>query len=365
MLLQLFVNLCILFAFAFFLFWFAENNRFLTRPFIDKYRIWIIGVVAGIFGIVLMHEAIHLKGSILIDARLVVLALSGLFGGPLAALTTGIIMGIGRIAVSDYSLTALIAGVNMMMIGMVIGLVATRYPITFQNVWKFFAYTIIHSGIVISYVKYSQNVNFWQDAIHLLYSVLSFLIVYYILYRLDGLSKEVSKIEHLAVTDYLTGLANAREFQQLFSHWQQAHPSFYLAVADIDFFKRVNDYYGHPVGDLVLQQLAAILEVEVKGLGGVAARIGGEEFAMLLPDDSEEHVMKTLNDIRQVISETDFRISDDAVVAITISMGAAGYPRHTGSLTELYKAADDELYKAKNDGRNCVRVLNGKEISPA
>ena len=93
MVLQLFVNFCILFTFAFFLYWFAENNRFLTFPFIRKFRSVLVGIMAGLFGVVLMLESIHVGSSIIIDGRMAVLALSGLFGGPVAPVIAGVIMG--------------------------------------------------------------------------------------------------------------------------------------------------------------------------------------------------------------------------------------------------------------------------------
>lgn len=364
MVLQLFVNFCILFTFAFFLYWFAENNRFLTFPFIRKFRSVLVGIMAGLFGVVLMLESIHVGSSIIIDGRMAVLALSGLFGGPVAPVIAGVIMGTGRILINDITTSAMIAGINTMVIGSVIGLVAVRIPITFQNAWKYFAYTTLQTVLVIGYLSLNGEFIVGRGAVFILYSILSFILVYYTLFKLDYLSKEVTQIEQLAVTDYLTTLPNTRKFQEIFSHWQQTKSPFYLAVADIDYFKRVNDQYGHPVGDVVLKQLAEHLSVEVKKAGGVVARIGGEEFAMLLPGESEEKVQKQLDTVRLAIASRDFSISNDLVLPITISIGAAGFPRHKETLTELYKAADDELYLAKQSGRNCVRVLNGRSPFP-
>ncbi|MFC4354088.1 GGDEF domain-containing protein [Chryseomicrobium palamuruense] len=129
--------------------------------------------------------------------------------------------------------------------------------------------------------------------------------------------------------------------------------------------KKVNDEYGHPVGDLVLKQLASRLKAEMKSLGGVAARIGSEEFAVLLPGEAEDVVQENLDAVRHAIASKDFTISDDLLLPITISIGAAGFPRHKETLTELYKAADNELYIAKQSGRNCVRVRNGNAPVPS
>lgn len=360
MVLELFVNFCTLFTFAMLMFWFAKQQKQSQFPLLRKFPGYTIGLLSGIFGVVLMLTSIHIGESIIIDGRMAVLALSGLFGGPMAPVIAGILMGTARILLNEISTNSIIAGVNTMVIGIVIGLVAWRIPITFQNAWKYFAYTTMQTVLVIGYLSFSSGFIAGRGALFILYSLISFGIVYLTLLKMDQLSKEIERIEQYSVTDYLTGIPNNRKFQELFQEWQQTHTSFYLAVADIDYFKKVNDQYGHPVGDLVLKEIAHRLSKEMEKIDGLVARIGGEEFAMIVPAETDVEASDKLENVRHSVSSLPFELTKDVTLSITISVGAAGYPKHKQTSTELYKAADDELYRAKQQGRNCVRVLNGK-----
>lgn len=354
MVLELFVNFCTLFTFAMLMFWFAKQQKQSQFPLLRKFPGYTIGLLSGIFGVVLMLTSIHIGESIIIDGRMAVLALSGLFGGPVAPVIAGILMGTARILVNEISTNAVIAGVNTMVIGIVIGLVAWRIPITFQNAWKYFAYTTIQTVVVIGVLSIAGGFVAGRGGLFALYSFLSFGIVYLTLLKMDQLSREVEQIEQHSATDYLTGIANTRKFEEYFYKWRQERESFHLAILDIDYFKRVNDSYGHPTGDLVLMKLAERLKRTASIFSGEVARIGGEEFGVLLPATTQVQAKEQAEQLRKSIGSTRFLLPDNLELPITVSIGVAGYPSDAESMPDLYKTADERLYNAKLGGRNCV-----------
>jgi diguanylate cyclase (GGDEF)-like protein len=164
-------------------------------------------------------------------------------------------------------------------------------------------------------------------------------------------------LEGLSTLDYLTGLANVREFYRLFHdeirRAERYQHSFSLVILDIDTFKEVNDTHGHQIGDLVLQEVGIKLRELVRNIDHVA-RIGGDEFAMLLPETGSDHAAELAERIRVFFA--DHRIEamskPGLVLRVTISLGLATYPTAASQANDLFAIADQALYQAKNTGRN-------------
>ena len=160
-----------------------------------------------------------------------------------------------------------------------------------------------------------------------------------------------------AKLDPLTGLANRRALEQrLTQEWdrKQRHgDTLSIAMADIDHFKRVNDQFGHPVGDRVLQAVAGVLKDQSRGMD-VPARYGGEEFAILIPATSMEGAAILAERCREGV-ENLRTVHSGQEVRTTASFGVANCEGHV-SWSEVVSAADDALYEAKRSGRNQVKV---------
>ncbi|MEK8090194.1 diguanylate cyclase [Thermithiobacillus plumbiphilus] len=154
--------------------------------------------------------------------------------------------------------------------------------------------------------------------------------------------------------DSLTGLLNHTHFTDQLdievARARRQQQPFCLAMIDIDFFKAVNDQYGHPVGDRVIKSLARLLQQRLRKTD-IIGRYGGEEFAVILWADLADS-FRVLNDIREQFSHIRHQASDDSFHA-TISIGVTGWPQQDGS-DALYEAADQALYQAKHQGRNQV-----------
>jgi diguanylate cyclase (GGDEF)-like protein len=162
------------------------------------------------------------------------------------------------------------------------------------------------------------------------------------------------QLRHFAEHDDLTGLWNHRIIiERLNTEVERARREsapLSVILADLDHFKEVNDTYGHPSGDLVLQRIGAILHNSVRSYDWVG-RYGGEEFLLILPNTSLNHALNRAQQLRKAVEAV--RIPDArASLRITISLGvAAGMP---ASYEDLIRAADTALYRAKANGRNCV-----------
>ncbi len=178
--------------------------------------------------------------------------------------------------------------------------------------------------------------------------------------RLLRLNKE---LEHASVTDALTGLRNARYFYtrlaEEFAEWQRTGQPLGLVIIDLDHFKRVNDEHGHPVGDAVLVNTARAI-ASVTRQHETEARVGGEEFALLLPGSNSEQAREVAERARMAIAESTTQLPAGGVIYVTASAGVAS----TAELPDatpawLYRAADEALYEAKEGGRDrtCVAAL--------
>ncbi|GEM_PF-1015015 len=173
-------------------------------------------------------------------------------------------------------------------------------------------------------------------------------------------------LEKLSRRDSLTELGNRREFDRKFEdEWERMNREgapISLIIFDIDHFKNYNDHYGHPEGDRILHEIGQTIARGARRPADCAARIGGEEFALILPytgaTGAENVANEVLNNVRGLHLQHSYSNTADVV---TISAGVATcVPGVDNSLGELLIDADRALYRAKSDGRNCVRSTNGK-----
>ncbi len=178
-------------------------------------------------------------------------------------------------------------------------------------------------------------------------------------HKLDVQSEQISNYLTEARTDGLTGLLNRRAFDkatdELFAGWQKKAQSFCLGLVDIDHFKHINDTFGHPAGDAVLMHIAETLQSELRESVCVA-RYGGEEFAVLSTAPCEE-LAAALEHLRTVVSKVEVR-HENNLLSVTIS-GGVSQIQSGDKIGLLVRRADEALYAAKSDGRNCIFVQDG------
>jgi len=170
--------------------------------------------------------------------------------------------------------------------------------------------------------------------------------------------------EEEAFTDHLTGLANRRRFERQLerevTRTERYTRPFCLLYLDIDNFKQVNDTYGHEAGDEAIRRLALTLQAGTRGID-LAARIGGEEFAVILPETDFEGGLDVAERLRESIKEMEIPV----VGRITASFGVAEFPLCATTGRELISVADAALYEAKRQGRDRVeRGAAASEVNP-
>jgi len=172
--------------------------------------------------------------------------------------------------------------------------------------------------------------------------------------RLDGL---VARFADAAREDTVTGLRNRRGFDESFDleieRARRAGRHLSLVLGDLDHFKEVNDRLGHPYGDEVLRRTAEMLHATNRRID-VAARVGGEEFAVLLPDSDERGAHVAAERMRRAIRDG---FADDSL-PLTISFGIASFPAHGDNTEDLMESADQALYTAKEIGRDCSVIFS-------
>ncbi len=194
-----------------------------------------------------------------------------------------------------------------------------------------------------------REINFCQEiaraAVNPLYNAFLF----------ERLVKEKTRLERLSITDYLTGAYNIRYlYHRLEDEFQRAKrygSPLGCIMFDLDYFKKINDTYGHKAGDMVLREFCQIVKKQIRKTD-VFARYGGEEFVMLLIQTGVEGAMVEGRRLRETIKSHKFKALGDKA-GITVSMGISIYPDERISLSDdLITLADDALFKAKNQGRD-------------
>ncbi|MBU0633321.1 diguanylate cyclase [bacterium] len=167
------------------------------------------------------------------------------------------------------------------------------------------------------------------------------------------------ELQEQAHKDYLTGLYNRRYFAELAQNYMELfhreHKEASMLMIDIDFFKKINDTYGHAEGDKVLKSLAEALLKHTRQ-SDIVARFGGEEFVILLPNIGVESALHVAQKIRQSVERLDVVSDENELIKFTISIGVSEIHDDDKNIESSIKRADDALYKAKNAGRNRVEI---------
>jgi diguanylate cyclase (GGDEF)-like protein len=177
-----------------------------------------------------------------------------------------------------------------------------------------------------------------------------------------------TQLSQMAMTDPLTGMPNRRAFEEALardlSRAERHGGAVTLILVDADHFKKVNDTFGHQGGDAVLKALSEVLRESTR-TSDIAARVGGEEFALILPQTDADNALVVAERVRVKFAVRKIAIDDGRTAKATVSLGVATAkaPGCRGLDRALYEAADRALYAAKASGRNCVHVAPAVLVS--
>lgn len=354
MLVNLFINMTILISFISV---YSQLMRNYDQEKTETIKMKIvIGVSQGVLGILLILFAIKINNTV-IDLRNLAVLIAFMEGGIISAVVSSLILVIFRIA--HFSLNeSSIAFILVAVINLMICWFMTNLKLS--NLQKWMSLTISTMSVFVIAYTYLLGLNEQTVRILTTYSIATLLVSIVIFYYMEYCSstnKLFRRLQNEAVKDYLTGLNNVRKFDVILNDAIKSvlekQENLSLLMVDIDFFKKVNDTYGHHEGDLVLKELGKILSASCRSFDEVS-RNGGEEFSVLLLDCQKEQATRIAERIRATVEAHPFILSNGKRLDITVSIGVAAYPETVEDIDKIVEKADTELYRAKRGGRNKV-----------
>lgn len=225
------------------------------------------------------------------------------------------------------------------------------YLIIFYLVWKcsFYIASPLHKlATIASSLDQPESSQEIKNIAPWYYEIVKFKLSLLLSYR--NFSAKINEMDRHVNTDHLTGLTNRRGLKFVIEKKMRANTKFSILLIDIDFFKKINDNYGHEQGDLVLKNFAGIMRKNFRK-DDVCCRYGGEEFIVLIPNASKQQVYESAERLRKSVEKHAL----ENIGYITISIGIAYWPESSKEITEVLRVADKNLYEAKNSGRNCTK----------
>lgn len=355
MIFDFFLNACILIAFISIAnLFFKDKDVTINSSLTLKI---IIGLIGGLLGSILMLYSVYVTSNIIIDFRYIPILLTAIYTGFLPTIITTIVIGTFRVLYFGVSEPSIIALIVAVITGIGFSIISSL-KLSRKSKWIFsvlYLLLIIFIAFLIA-LKFSM---LFLEIIAIFY--IGYIVVCRILFiYTEYLSESVrlnKRLKSEATKDFLTGLNNVRQFDSSFNSISQLAlrkgEKLSLLYLDIDFFKKINDTYGHNNGDIVLKELAGILTDTVR-VFDIVSRNGGEEFSILLLDCPADYAVLIAERVRKKVEEHKINISNDISVNITVSIGVSTYPDTTSNIDNLLEDADKALYEAKRTGRNKV-----------
>ena len=353
---SLFVNACILITFLYLGSQLFANQKIFSE---SNYKTKIsIGVLYGLTGCLLMLNGINMSNNMIMDFRIIALIISALFCGPVSAFITVLFIISFRFGYFGISAASITATINLIII-FSISSILSLFKLDFKKKFIYMAIANILFSIIWTFVLVKDAALIIKIlSNYILSSIVVSIIIYLVLVYIHKTNEMVLKFKKEAEKDFLTGLFNVREFDKLLNTYSETaykkNEDLSLLMIDIDFFKKVNDSYGHKSGDMVLQQLSDILTDSSRTFD-IVSRKGGEEFTVILLNCNHEQAMEIAERIRGNVENHLFIIKNNKYIKITVSIGISSYPSLTKNLNDLIHEADEALYCAKRNGRNQVK----------
>lgn len=358
MIFDLFINACILITFISIAFLCLKDMDISLRDSqISKVS---AGVITGSLGIILIFKSVSVGPDIIVDFRYIPLLIASVYIGWIPTIIASLMIGAFRVLYFGVSEPAIVAMVATVFIGAgfcIIGNLKSSRKSKWINSLIYLLMVSLISFLIISKSTYMFfNIASIYFTSNIVVAGLIFIYTEYLfecvrLYK--GFKNESTK-------DFLTGLNNLRQFNKSFDNISQVALSkgkkLSLLFIDIDFFKNINDTYGHTAGDNVLKSLGKIL-LDSFEIFDVVSRNGGEEFSVLLIDCSSFQAVKIADKIRKKVKANKISISDEIDINITVSIGVSTYPDTTFNIHKLLENADAAMYEAKRRGRDRVHLF--------
>lgn len=354
MITQFFSNACILVTFISItnIILTNKNEKLKSKQFMNILN-FFADVITGLLGIVLMLYSVNIDSNVIIDLRYIPIVLGGVYRGPLSSLFICLEIAVFRLLYFGMSKSSIVGFTTIAVVGAITSIISA-FKISRKNKWILSMVSLLVSFFISMYILEGITERFFK--IILIYFIGNILVAYILYIYSENLMKYTeysNKLRDDATKDFLTGLNNVRKFNEIFKLNLDKKRTLALLIIDIDYFKNINDTYGHIVGDMILKDLAKVINNTIS-TEDVVSRNGGEEFSILVFDSSQNNVMELAEKLRRRIELHKFYISDELEIKITISIGVSIYPSITFDAGMVFDNADKALYEAKETGRNKV-----------
>lgn len=339
-------------------------NKEITSSSPLKLRIFF-GFASAALGIILMSYSIEITPDVIMDLRNIAIILSASYCGFISVLITGLVLSLFRLLFQGLTMVSLMAALNIVLIT-----ICCAFTIQFMKKglgqWIVLTiYTLIFPTLTFVLVINQRKLLIVTILVYWMSTMITSTIVYIDLHYMDILRFTYQKYKHESFIDHRTGLYNVRQFDKEFNKLRNNlsnHNIISMLFIDIDYFKKVNDVYGHQNGDRVLEELGKIL-LSSTSPSDIVSRNGGEEFSVILIECPLDKVLEVAERIRKTVEEHKFSLLDNKILNITVSIGVAIYPYTVENIELLVEQADSALYKAKRAGRNKVILADYQETS--
>ena len=355
---DLFINAVILIAFVGIRYNFFRDSG-ISTPVRTRDKI-LCGIYSGALGIVLMAFSVHVTPSVILDYRNLAIVFAAIHGGIGTAVITGLLMGIFRVSYFGVNTVSIAALIVAMVDSVGCGLIA-HYVKKLKTKWIWCVLWCLVIGSTAFLVLIKDHALLMEIlAYYWIGTALVSVLLYPYLAFLEDKSEKYRKLEEECTTDFLTGLNNVRAFDSYYNQAiqtaQEKGEKLSLLLIDIDFFKKVNDTYGHAEGDVILKELGKILKTTCRSFD-IISRNGGEEFSVLLLDCPATQAVEVAERIRTAVEKYPFPLTEGKSINITVSIGVVSYPDVSNDLDRFIEHADTALYRAKREGRNRVVLI--------
>ncbi|WP_337270513.1 GGDEF domain-containing protein [Oryzifoliimicrobium ureilyticus] len=337
---------------------YAVVVRTIGRPLLRRFT---IGLLFGTGGVLSMSDPITWMPGIIHDGRLVLAVLAPAYGGGLAAIVAAAMMGSYRLFIGGAGAPGGAVGVALVTLA---GYMLTLLPVRFLGAGHrrtaLYALATLSGAAVIPFLPRDIAYQVLTHALAPLF-VINVVGVFLLSDLLDRERYRIRiqrALENEASVDPLTKLPNRRVLQRAgdrcAAEMQTKQTPFSVVMLDIDHFKKINDTWGHSVGDTVLSGAADVIRASVRRTD-IAARYGGEEIVVLLPNTDDRQAAIVGEKIRQGVATNSVAAGDEQI-KITVSIGIASSLTSPPDFQNVLDAADRALYRAKQSGRNRVEI---------
>lgn len=309
------------------------------------------GTVSGFMAIILSFYAIETQFDITFGLGITALLICLVYSGRVSFIIGAVMFGIWIYALPYHSLIFPIE--TYIWVGILFIIIETLYKGSRVELKGLSSLVVLAFFFFLHIYWISGEIPFAVSttALYLTLTTVSLLTGIGIIRYQQEFVKNVRLLSTQATHDGLTGLLNRRSFDEVIKQVDTTKESA-LLMLDIDHFKSINDTYGHPAGDAVLKATADALK-KTCTVKETIARVGGEEFAVMVRDADLNGAVEMAERVRAAIESLKVKVDDD-IITLTTSIGVATYPSQVKSIADLYRLADEHLYIAKKLGRNQV-----------